>query len=926
MEHGTDNRSVADVSGTLEDLSKYDPEFRFRRLSGITAKLAFFMTQVLSIFHIYTAGFGVFQEWRHRAFHLAFVLPLVYFLYSVRKSDSRSAKYLVYDIIYGLIGASLVTAMFREIFALSPAASGALAIGAFAGIVYVKRRQFLKLKLFTYVDFVLFSGMLAGFFYGVFRAYYSIDFRQVFNAPNTSLLFWSVCLFLTFLSILLLVMTHWTRALRTIFSTGSFRYESDDIPYFDVVLVLLSSAFSVFIFLEFNNLVFRAGLPLKLDLIIGAFAFLLVLEGARRSIGPPLPIIAFLVLINCYLGPYFLDIPGLSFFAHRGYSVERIIEHMFLGTEGIYGIPLGVVATFVFHFVLFGIFISKTGLGQLFMDLAMALAGWSAGGPAKVAVISSGFMGSISGSSIANTVTTGAFTIPLMRKVGYRPQFAGAVEAASSTGGQLMPPIMGAAAFIMAEFLGIPYIKIAAAAIVPAILHFFAIATMVHLEARKRGLVGLPREALPRTGQILKEKWPLVAPLIIIVWLLVTGSSPFLAAFWGIFFAVAIGQIHEKTTPFLVTVILAAPAVLLRYNPLIPFTMGTVVWIVCFVLGYAYTLKKIAMRNRIVCLGPGIALVLLQVFNVDYFLSTFWTLAVIIGIGVFYKESRMRIPDIMETLELGTKNALAIGAACACIGFIVGATTLTGLGLKFAAAIIELAKGVAALVMTVDIFHLLTIGGTSLFFTLVFTAVACFVLGMGIPTTAQYIIASMIAAPALLQWGIPPLASHMFVLFYAVLADVTPPVALAAYAASGISGANPFKTGFTAFGLASAGFIVPFVIVSAPIILWLPRLLDPSVDFDFIHFGRVVISLFMGIISLGATVIGYFGARSRPVERLFTAMAAIFLIYPGHNSDMIGALIFIGVYILQKRRAKKEAAPRPTAGETQRQNEGESDV
>jgi TRAP transporter 4TM/12TM fusion protein len=327
---------------------------------------------------------------------------------------------------------------------------------------------------------------------------------------------------------------------------------------------------------------------------------------------------------------------------------------MFLGTEGIYGIPLGVVATFVFHFVLFGIFISKTGLGQLFMDLAMALAGWSAGGPAKVAVISSGFMGSISGSSIANTVTTGAFTIPLMRKVGYRPQFAGAVEAASSTGGQLMPPIMGAAAFIMAEFLGIPYIKIAAAAIVPAILHFFAIATMVHLEARKRGLVGLPREALPRTGQILKEKWPLVAPLIIIVWLLVTGSSPFLAAFWGIFFSVAIGQIHEKTTPFLVTVILAAPAILLRYNPFSPFTIGTVIWIACFVLGFAYTLKKTDTRNWLICLGPGITLVLLQVCNVDYFLSTFWTLAVIIGIGVFYKESRMRIPDIMETLELGT--------------------------------------------------------------------------------------------------------------------------------------------------------------------------------------------------------------------------------------------------------------------------------
>jgi TRAP-type uncharacterized transport system fused permease subunit len=271
----------------------------------------------------------------------------------------------------------------------------------------------------------------------------------------------------------------------------------------------------------------------------------------------------------------------------------------------------------------------------------------------------------------------------------------------------------------------------------------------------------------------------------------------------------------------------------------------------------------------------------------------------------------MRIPDIMETLELGTKNALAIGAACACIGFIVGATTLTGLGLKFAAAIIELAKGVATVIVTFDVLHLLTISGTSLFFTLLFTAVACFILGMGIPTTAQYIIASMIAAPALLQWGIHPLVSHMFVLFYAVLADVTPPVALAAYAASGISGADPFKTGFTAFGLASAGFIVPFVIVSAPVILWLPTLLDPALPFDFIHFGRVIITLFMGVISLGATVIGYFGARSLVIERILTGVAAILLIYPEPNSDIMGALIFIGIYIVQKIRVKRKALSSP---------------
>ncbi|MBN2569202.1 MAG: TRAP transporter fused permease subunit, partial [Deltaproteobacteria bacterium] len=627
MEREDKDIYTADATKNLEEISKYDPDFRFRTLSGITAKLAFLMTQVLSIFAIYTAGFGVLQEWRHRAFYLAFVLPLVYFLYSIRKPDTRGSKYFVYDIIYGLIGAALSTTMFHEILALSTAASFVFAIITFLFIIYVKRRQFLGKKIFIYIDFALFTAMIGGFFFGVFRAYFSINFIEVFNAPNMTLLFWSILLFATFLSILLLFILHWVRALLAIISTGSFNYRRDDIPYFDIFLVLMSAAFSVFIFLEYNNLVFRAGMPLKLDLVVGAFAILLILEGARRSIGTPLPIIALLVLINCYLAPYFLDIPGLSFFAHRGYSVERIIEHMFLGTEGIYGIPVGVVATFVFHFVLFGIFISKTGLGQLFMDLAMALAGWSAGGPAKVSVISSGFMGSISGSSIANTVTTGAFTIPLMRKVGYRPQFAGAVEASASTGGQLMPPIMGAAAFIMSEFLGIPYIKIAAAAVIPAVLHFFSIAMMVHFEAKKSGLVGIPRENLPRTMNILKGKWHLIVPLIIIVWLLISGSSPFLAAFWGIFFTVAIGQIHDKTTPFLITIILATPAILLRYNPLIPFTMGTVVWIAFFVLGFAYTLKKTDMRNWLICLSSGIVLVLLQLFNVDSFLSAFWTLA-----------------------------------------------------------------------------------------------------------------------------------------------------------------------------------------------------------------------------------------------------------------------------------------------------------
>ncbi|OIP91391.1 MAG: hypothetical protein CO013_05350 [Syntrophobacterales bacterium CG_4_8_14_3_um_filter_58_8] len=904
MAEGQRTVSAGDTLNEIDVISKYDPELRFRKLTGITLKITIIMTQILSIFHIYTAGFGVLQEWRHRAFHLAFVLPLVYFYYSIRKPKPEKTISLVYDLIYGLLGSSLITAIFREILKLTMIQSALLALISFVLLLYFKRREFWQGRPVVYVDFVIFSAMLAGFSFALFKAYHSIAFLQVFRQPNMTLLFWSILLFATLLVLTLLFIFKWLQAVASMIAAGAFNYQNDDIPYFDVFMALFASAFSVFIFLEYNSLVTRAGLPLEMDLVIGGLAFVLILEGARRSIGPALPLIAFLVLVNSYLGPYFLDVPGLSFFAHRGYSIERIIEHMFLGTEGIYGIPLGVVATFVFHFVLFGIFISKTGLGQLFIDLAMALAGWSAGGPAKVAVISSGFMGSISGSSIANTVTTGAFTIPLMKKVGYRPQFAGAVEAAASTGGQIMPPIMGAAAFIMAEFLGIPYIKIATAAVMPALFHFFAVGTMVHLEARKIGLVGLPREMLPKVTKVLKEKWLLVGPLVIIVWLLVTGSSPFLAAFWGILFSVAIGQIHDRTLPFLVTILLSAPAVLLRFNPLGGISIWSVLWLVLLIAGLTYSYRKTDLLSWLLGLIPAGLLLFLPLWGVDPSLSAFWAQIAIIAFGACYQESKMRIPDIMKTLELGTKNALAIGAACACIGFIVGATTLTGLGLKFAAAIIELAQGTASVVATLDIFHFLSINGTAVFFTLIFTAVACFILGMGIPTTAQYIIASMIAAPALLQLGIHPLISHMFVFFYAILADVTPPVALAAYAASGISGADPFKTGLTAFGLASAGFIVPFVFVEAPILLWLPTLLDPSASFDFLLFTRVAATCVLGIIALGATVIGYFADRSTVPERIVSGISAALLIYPEKYSDIVGAVLFVLLFLYQKKRRK----------------------
>ncbi len=892
------------VVENIDEVAKYDPELRFRRLSGIALKLMYAMTLILSIFHIYTAGFGVLQEWRHRTFHLAFVLPLVFFLYTIRKDKGEGKKFLVYDLVYGAVGSALLTTMCRELFHLSAVSAWILALAAFLQCLYFKRREFLPDRIAAWIDFPVFTAMILGIGYGFSVAFSDLHFLTWFKDLNAALVFWGFFLLGIFLSILSLFVLQWIQGLRMIFGGRAIRYDLNNIPYFDVFFALAASLVSIYIFVEFHNVGLRAGSPTQTDLLVGAMAILFVLEGARRSIGAPLPIIAILVLINCYLGPYFLKIPGLTLFAHRGYSVSRIIDYMYLGTEGIYGIPLGVVATFVFHFVLFGLFISRTGLGQLFMDMAMAIAGGTAGGPAKVAVVSSGMFGSISGSSVANTVTTGSFTIPMMRKVGYKPIFAGAVEATSSTGGQLMPPIMGAAAFIMSDFLGIPYIKIAAAAVIPALLFYFAVGWMVHLEALKLGLLGLPREMLPRVWDVLKKRGLLVAPLIIIVFLLISGRSPFLAAFWGIILTVTIGQIHSRTISFLIPILLSIPSILFEINPLFHTLPVTAVWWIVLVAGLGITFRQSHRSAWIASLAISLILTVQLFYRVEPYLSSFWTNTLVVAVGIFYKESKMKVPDILSALEWGTKNAIAIGAACACVGFIVGGTTLTGLGLKFAATVISLAQGATAGILQFDLLHMLSAKGLTLFFTLFFTMISCFILGMGIPTTAQYIVASMIAAPALMEFGIPPLVSHMFVLYFAVLADVTPPVALAAYAASGISGADPFRTGLTAFRLSSAGFMIPFVFVTAPILLWYPTIIDGS-PFNYFLFTQVVCTALLGIIALGATMIGYMKYHSTVIERIATGIAAAFLITPESYTDYVGAGLLLLVFLKQFYRKRR---------------------
>jgi TRAP transporter 4TM/12TM fusion protein len=560
--------------------------------------------------------------------------------------------------------------------------------------------------------------------------------------------------------------------------------DKSTVPFFDIILSLVGAATSLYLIIFYKELVFRAGLPSNIDLLMGGITILLVLEATRRAIGPELPIVVIVFLIYSYFGPY---MPG--YFAHRGYSLERIIEHLYMQTEGIYGIPLGVSSSFVFLFILFGSVLNKTGMGKFFIDLSMALAGHTTGGPAKVAVIASGFMGSINGSSVANVVTTGSFTIPLMKSIGYKKDFAGAVEAAASTGGQIMPPVMGAAAFVMSEFLEIPYIKIAAAAAIPAIIYYIAVMTMVHLEACKYNLRGLPKDRLPKANLVLKEKGHLLLPILGLVYLLVRGYTALFAAFWAIVMSLAISMLK--------------------------------------------------------------------------------------------KETRLNLKNFFGAFEDGAKGALGVAAACACAGMVVGVVTLTGLGLKIASGIVSL-------------------GGGNLLLTLFFTMIASILLGMGLPTTAKYIILSIMAAPALVQLGVLPLAAHMFILYFGVIADLTPPVAVAAYAGAGISGGNTMRTGFIAVRLAVAGFMIPYIFAINPGLMGL--------EGSALHTIQLMFTSLAGVLSLGAAAGGFLLVKTQFYERILLFISAILLISPDLITDLVGLVILVIVLFFQYKKQNQQKA------------------
>lgn len=574
---------------------------------------------------------------------------------------------------------------------------------------------------------------------------------------------------------------------------GFKKSSKDKIDIMDWALMILSIGVWGYIFFNVEAIALKGGQMSTTDMVLGVLAVLLTLEVTRRVVGPELPIVTIVFLLFAYFGRH---LPGV--FAHRGFNVTRIVSHMYMTTEGIMGTPLGVSSTFVFMFILFGSFLDKTGVGEFFIDFAYALTGSTRSGPAMTSVLSSGLMGSISGSSVANTVTTGAFTIPLMKSVGYKPYYAGAVEATASTGGQIMPPVMGAAAFIMADFTGFPYISIVKAAVIPAILYYIAVGTMVHLEACKLGLKGMPRESLPKVSKILSKQGYLTLPLIAIIFMLVKQYPPTMAALTGIIIGV--------------------------------------------IVAFAASLIK--------------------------------------------KDNSFTPKDILGAMEAGAKGAVGVACACACAGMIVGVVTLTGFGLKIAEVIVLIAKG-------------------KLIPTLLLTMVSSIILGMGLPTTAKYIVLATMAVPAITKLGVNLMSAHLFILYFGVVADVTPPVALAAYAGAGIAGANSMKTGFQAFKLAIGAFIIPYIFVINPHLILVDSIAGTTVNWLPLTAAiPTMVTALIGTVCLAGTVESYLFGKLRVWQRVILLVAAFALLDPKLLTDFIGlgalAFIFVTQKILNK--------------------------
>ena len=664
---------------------RFDPEVRFRPQGRTAAFITGTLLFALSLFHYYTAGFGLMRETTHRGVHMAFVLALIFF-----------------------------------VFAATP------------------------------------------------------------------------------------------RGQKTLYPASLLRPAGLPLP--DWIFAALAVVSVLYVPWIYSDLAFRVGNPLPIDVAMGTILIVVLLEATRRSMGWPLPIIAILFMAYAIFGR---SAPGVL--VHPGASWTSLVNHLYLTSQGIYGLPVGVVATYVFHFVLFGVLATRIGLGELFINIASSVAGRFSGGPAKVSIFSSALLGSISGSSIANTVTTGSLTIPAMIRIGYPRHFAAAVEAAASTGGQITPPVMGAAAFLMVEFLGIPYREILIAAIVPASMHFLGVLAQVHFEAKRQGLRGLTAEELPRVREVLQRDWPTLFPLFILVGVLMNGNTPYLAAFWGITACAIIGLLNPRR----------------RLTPL----------------------------------------------------------------------------DLVQAFVLGAKYALAVGAAAATVGIVIGVVTLTGVSFKISYIVTGTAAEWAGIFLPFIPFDIMSLPTLTLLITLILTGIVCILMGCGIPTTANYLIMVTVAAPVLGLLGVEPIVAHFFVFYYGVLADITPPVALAAYAAAGIANANPFKAGNTAFRLGMGKVLVPFVFVFSP------SLLIVVADFSWQAFALALYGCVAGIVALSAAFAGWLLGPVYRIERPLLGVAAILLVAPELTTTSIGSALLAAVALRQIVAPLAFAPPAPAEAE-----------
>ncbi|MCL2197846.1 MAG: TRAP transporter permease [Defluviitaleaceae bacterium] len=563
------------------------------------------------------------------------------------------------------------------------------------------------------------------------------------------------------------------------------------IPWYDWILGIVGAASFFYFVAFFDRIIAQMGAITEIDFWVVVVGIAILFIACYRVVGLPLIIVAGVFLLYALYGNF---IPGM--FGHNGFRPQRLINHTFYQMEGVLGVPMGVASTFIFVFLLFGAFVRKTGIGQFFIDISNAIAGKATGGPAKASVIVSALQATICGSSVANTVSSGSFTIPMMKKLGYDKNFAGAVEASASTGGQLIPPVMGAAAFIMAEITGIPFAEIALAALIPAVLYFVCVFVSVHFEAKKKGLKGMPADQIPKALPLLIKRGYLMLGLVAIVYFLANGYTPTAAATYAI--------------------------------------------VVCIVL------------------------------------------------SMFRKETRLTPTKIFEALETAAKNVVGIGIACAVAGIVVGVVTLTGLGITFANAMISIAG-----VIGNDALRMLAV--------LFFCMLASLILGMGVPTTAKYVIMATVTAPILVRLGVPLLAAHMFVFYFGTDADITPPVALASYAGAAIAKGDPMITSLIAARLAVAAYIVPYIFVFNPQMLFL--------DADFVSIVHIVVTGVIGIVCVASGFSGYLVRRLNWTLRIIAIAAGLLLVGPDIRVNLVGVAIIAGIFVWQKFFDKGEDTP-----------------